>query len=110
MKLILKTVPRADIENKCSDDDNENAAWSEDSVEDDETENMLKRKMKIVVNMSKWRNWWRQEQCLIMSIMETMTDVWTIVVLDNSHEYEESDEEEGNEVGEEDNEISEANE
>ena len=45
-----------------------------------------------------------------MSIMERMTDVGTIVVLDNSHEYEESDEEEGNEVGEKDNEISEANE
>ena len=45
-----------------------------------------------------------------MSIMETMTDIGTIFVLDNSHEYEESDEEEGNEVGDEDNEISEANE
>ena len=56
MKLILKTVPRADIENKGSDDDNDNAAESEDSVGDEETENMLKRKMKIVVNMSKLRN------------------------------------------------------
>ena len=45
-----------------------------------------------------------------MSIMETMTDIGTIVVLDNSHEYEESDEEEGNEVGDEDTEICEANE
>ncbi len=45
-----------------------------------------------------------------MSIMERMTDVGTIVVLDNSHEYEESDEDEGNEVSDEDNEISEANE
>ncbi len=47
-----------------------------------------------------------------MSIMETMTDIGTIVVLDrhNSHEYEESGEEEGNEVGDDDNEISEANE
>ena len=56
MKLILKTVPRADIENKGSDDDNVNAAGSEDSVGDEETENMLKRKMKIVVNMSTLRN------------------------------------------------------
>ena len=47
-----------------------------------------------------------------MSIMETLTDIGTIVVLDshNSHEYEESDEEEGNEVGDDDNEIGEANE
>ena len=39
---------------------------------------------------------------MIMSIMETMTDIGTIVVLDshNSHEYEESDEEEGNEISE----------
>ena len=37
-------------------DDNDNAAGSEDSVGDEETENMLKRKMKIVVNMSKLRN------------------------------------------------------
>ena len=42
--------------------------------------------------------------------METMTDIETMVVLDNSHEYEESDEEEGNEVGDEESEISEANE
>ena len=54
MKLILKTVPRVDIENKGSDDENDNVALSEDSVEDEETENMLKkRKMKIVGNMSK---------------------------------------------------------
>ena len=52
MKLILKTVPRADIENKCSDDDNDNAASSEDSVEDEETENMLKRKMKVCLLLS----------------------------------------------------------
>ncbi len=42
--------------------------------------------------------------------METMTDIGTIVVLDNSHEYEDSHEEEGNAVRDEDNEISEANE
>ncbi len=39
-----------------------------------------------------------------------MTDIGTIVVLDNSHEYEESGEEEGNEVGDKYNELSEANE
>ena len=42
--------------------------------------------------------------------METMTDIGTIVDLDNSHEYEDSDEEEGNEVGDEETEIREANE
>ena len=42
--------------------------------------------------------------------METITDIGSILVLDNSHEYEDSHEEEGNEVGDEDNEISEANE
>ena len=40
--------------------------------------------------------------------MDTMTDIGTIVVLDNSHEYEDSDDEEGNEVDDEDK--SEANE
>ena len=39
-----------------------------------------------------------------------MTDIGTIVDLDNSHEYKDSDEEEGNEVGDEENEIREANE
>ena len=40
-----------------------------------------------------------------MKMMTMMTDIGTIVVLGNSHEYEEIDEEEGNEVGDEDNEI-----
>ena len=42
--------------------------------------------------------------------METMTDIGTIVDLYNSHEYEDGDEEEGNEVGDEETEIREANE